>query len=250
MKFFIYIIALLNIVHTQIALPSFHGAQKPHSTASSSDIDVLIIWDNSSTNSNTLSLKTALESEGFNVTLSSTNESSYNGSNPALTDFEAVIHLNGSTYGSEMPNSGQTALVDFVNTQGGLYCHTSWLAYQRGRGQYSTMSELIILQRSTGTSANFTYSDAPGQSSHEILDGVPSSFTINGGGDRGYAVSYGSNPVTVLMKEGSYDAVMIRSYGNGKIMGMSQAANWSSGTTSLSDTNIQRLYINAINWAN
>ena len=195
------------------------------------------------------SVSLSLESEGFNVTLSSTNESSYNGSNPALTDFEAVIHLNGSTYGSEMPNSGQTALVDFVNTQGGLYCHTSWLPYQRGRNQYSTMSELIILQRSTGMSGNLTYSDAPGQSSHEILDGVPSSFTINAGADRGYAVSYGSNPVTVLMKEGSYDAVMIRSYGNGKIMGMSQAANYSNSSV-LSDTNIQKLFINAINWAN
>jgi len=249
MKFFIYIIALLNIVHTQIALPSFHGAQKPHSTASSSDIDVLIIWDNSSTNSNTLSLKTALESEGFNVTLSSTNESSYNGSNPALTDFEAVIHLNGTTYSSEMPNSGQTALVDFVNTQGGLYCHTSWLPYQRGQSKYTTMSELIILSRSTGTTGSLTYSDASGQSSHAILDGVPSSFTINAGADRGYAVSYSSNPVTVLMKEGSYDAVMIRSYGNGKILGMSQAANYANKSV-LSDTNIQKLFINAINWAN
>jgi len=249
-KFYIYIIALLNFVHAQIVLPSFHGAQKPHSTASSSDIDVLIIWDNSNTNSNTLSLKTALESEGFNVTLSSTNESSYNGSNPALTDFEVVIHLNGTSYGSEMPNSGQTALVDFVNTQGGLYCHTSWLPYQRGRGQYSTMSELIILQRSTGTTTPLTYSDASGQSSHAILDGVPSSFTTpRAGADRGYAVSYGSNPVTVLMKEGSYDAVMIRSYGNGKIMAMSQAANYSNSSV-LSDTNIQRLFINAINWAN
>ena len=47
-KFFIFIITLLNIIHAQIALPSFHGAQKPHSTASSSDIDVLITLDESS----------------------------------------------------------------------------------------------------------------------------------------------------------------------------------------------------------
>ena len=98
--------------------------KKPHSATSSLDIDVLIIWDNSRTNSNTLSLKNALKSEGFNVTLSTTNETAYNGSNPALTNFEAVIHLNGTTYGSEMPNSGQIALVDFVSIQGGLYCRT------------------------------------------------------------------------------------------------------------------------------
>ena len=36
MKFYIYIIALLNIIHAQIALPSFHGAHKPHTSVSSS----------------------------------------------------------------------------------------------------------------------------------------------------------------------------------------------------------------------
>ena len=249
MRSLIFTTCLIFKAYAQIALPSFHSIQKPHTTTSSSDIDVLIIWDNSSTNSNTLSLKNALESEGFNVTLSTTNESAYNGSNPALTNFEAVIHLNGTTYGSQMPNSGQTALVDFVNIQGGLYCHTSWLPYQRGQSKYSTMSELIILSRSTGTTGSLTYSVASGQSSHAVLNGVPSSFTINTGADRGYAVSYSSNPVTVLMKEGSYDAVMIRSYGNGKIMGMSQAGNYANKSV-LSDTNIQKLFINAINWAN
>ena len=36
MKFFIYIIAILNIIHAQIALPSFHGTHKPHTSVSSS----------------------------------------------------------------------------------------------------------------------------------------------------------------------------------------------------------------------
>ena len=106
MRSLIFTTCLIFKAYAQIALPSFHAVQKSHSTTSSSDIDVLIIWDNSSTNSNTLSLKNALESEGFSVTLSTTNESAYNGSNPALTNFEAVIHLNGTTYGSQMPNSG------------------------------------------------------------------------------------------------------------------------------------------------
>ena len=35
-KFFIYIISLFNIVNAQIALPTFHGAQKPHTLSSSS----------------------------------------------------------------------------------------------------------------------------------------------------------------------------------------------------------------------
>ena len=36
MKFLVYIISLLNIVHAQIALPTFQGAHKAHSSVSSS----------------------------------------------------------------------------------------------------------------------------------------------------------------------------------------------------------------------
>lgn len=248
MKIFNYLIFISNLLIAQIALPTFHGVHKSH-TSSDSNINVLIIWDNSASNSNTLSLKTALENEGFTVSLSNTGESSYDGTNPALTNFNAVIHLNGTTYSNQMPTAGQTALVNFVNTQGGLYCHSEWLAYQRGRNQYSTMSELIILNRTTGHSGNTTYTEVAEQSSHSILDNIPSSFTFSSGGNKGNAVSYGSNPVTVLMKFGDYDGVMIRSYGNGKIMGMSHAGNYSSYAP-LSDSNIQQLYINAINWAN
>lgn len=237
-----------NYLTAQIALPTFHGVHKSQ-TSSDSNINVLIIWDNSASNSNTLSLKTALENEGFTVSLSDTRESSYDGTNPALTNFNAVIHLNGTTYSNQMPTAGQTALVNFVNTQGGLYCHSEWLAYQRGRNQYSTMSELIILNRTSGHSGSTTYTEVADQSSHPILNDIPSSFTFSSGGNKGSKVSYGSNPVTVLMKFGSYEGVMIRSYGNGKIMGMSHAGNWSSYST-LSDSNIQQLYINAINWAN
>ena len=36
MRLYVYIIALLNIIYAQIALPSFHGAHKPHTSVSSS----------------------------------------------------------------------------------------------------------------------------------------------------------------------------------------------------------------------
>ena len=36
MNLLIYIVVLINVIHAQIALPSFHGAQKPHTSVSSS----------------------------------------------------------------------------------------------------------------------------------------------------------------------------------------------------------------------
>ena len=238
------LLSFFCIINAQIALPTFQAVHTPHSSISPK---VLIIWDNSASNSNTLSLKSALESAGITVTLSSTSETSYDGTNPALSDFNAVIHLNGTTYTTKMPNGGQTALVNFVNTQGGIYFHSEWLAYEASN--HSTMSELILLQRSSGGTNSITYTEVSAQSSHTILENIPSSFSFDCGYNVGTAKLFSSNPVTVLMTQSSNDAVVIRSYGNGKIMAMNNAGNYSNKTV-LSNANIQQLYINAIKWAN
>ena len=44
--------------------------------------NVLIIHDNGSSNANTLSIASSLENEGFSVTITSVNESSWNNTNP------------------------------------------------------------------------------------------------------------------------------------------------------------------------
>ena len=237
----------LSFINAQIALPTFHAVHKPHTPTTPPN--VLIIWDNSSSDSNTLSLKSALENEGFTVSLSSTNESSYNGTNPALSSYDAVIHLNGTTYNSDMPSGGQNALVDFVNTQGGLYIHTEWTAWAvPQRSHYSNMTELILFNYSSYGDGNNIYTEVNAQSSHQILSDIPSSFSVSCGYNKGTAKTFESNPVTVLMTDSGSDGIVIMEYGKGKIMGMSHAGNWSYPT--LSNTNIQQLYINAINWAN
>jgi hypothetical protein len=83
--------------------------------------NVLLIYDDSPTNTNTLALKTSLENQGFQVTVSAVSESFWNNTNPPLTGFDAVIHLNGTTYNTQMPTAGQTALVNFVQNDGGIY---------------------------------------------------------------------------------------------------------------------------------
>ena len=241
------LLLFLSFINAQIALPTFQAVHKPHTPATPPN--VLIIWDNSSSNSNTLSLKSALENEGFTVSLSSTNESSYNGTNPALSSYDAVIHLNGTTYNSDMPSGGQNALVDFVNTQGGLYIHTEWNVWAvSSRGHYSNMTELILFNYSGWEDGVNTYTEVNAQSSHEILDDIPVSFSVSCGWNKGTAKTFESNPVTGLMTDNDGDGIVIREYGNGKIMGMSHSGNYSYST--LSDSNIQQLYINAINWAN
>ena len=63
--------------------------------------NVLIIYD--SLTSNTTSLQSFLNSNGHTADLSSTVESQYNGTNPALGNYDVVLHLNADSYNSAMP---------------------------------------------------------------------------------------------------------------------------------------------------
>ena len=96
-------------------------------------VNVLIIWDDASTNANTVSLKNALAAAGHTVTLSSVSETAWDGTNPSLAGFKVVIHLDGTTYSTNMPTAGQTALLSFVQNGGG-YIGSEWLACENARG--------------------------------------------------------------------------------------------------------------------
>jgi hypothetical protein len=124
MKAFTFIrIRLSALIISLFIIPTLNYAQ-----------EVLIIWDNSPTYSATVALKTSLENQGFIVTMSSVNESSWNNTNPSLTGFDVVIRLNGSSYSSEIPAAGQTALVDFVENDNGAYVQFEWDAHQYNNG--------------------------------------------------------------------------------------------------------------------
>ena len=227
-------------LNAQVALPTFHGVQKSYPS-------VLIIWDDSATNTHTVALKTALGNAGFNVTMSNTSETSYDGTNPALSNFNAVIHLDGTTPYDVMPTNGQTALVSFVNTQGGLYIHNQWLSYEN----YTSMLELVLFTGHTYHAGSVTIEVASGQSSHAILSGISFPVTLSSWVGNKVGNLRHSSDSTVLLKDsnGTGNHLVIRPYGNGKIVAFSHGANYDAQTT-LSNSTIQQLYINAINWAN
>ena len=208
--------------------------------------DVLLIWDVQ--NSNTTSLQNALQAAGHTVTLSSTNESSYTGSNPAPSGFQTVIHLNGTTYVSEMPVAGQNALLSFVQGGGGFIGH-EWSAYQISNGQMTAMTDLTLAVRSSGTGETVTLTEVAAQSSHPVLASVPASFTTpSTDHNEGAVRSFSSYPATVLMTDQSGNAaVVVREYMAGRVVYLHHAGNYSSGTI-LSNATMQALYVDAVNW--
>lgn len=210
--------------------------------------NVLILFDDAANNTNTVALKNALDNAGYPTTISSVNESSWNGTNPALTNFDVVVHLNGTTYSSEMPTAGQNALVDFVENDGGLYVQFEWHAYQYDQNnQMQSMVDLILFQRTSGTTATATITEVSAQSGHPVLATVPASFSLTGGFNVGNLRSFSSDPSLVLMKEGTNDAVAIREFGEGCVLGFHNAGNY-SGYSILSDSNVHHLIIDFIGY--
>ncbi len=211
---------------------------------------VLIIWDTN--NSNTQSLKSALEGAGMTVTLSDTSETGFDGTNPSLAAFDAVIHLNGTTATTETPTAGQEALVQFVQDGGG-YLGNEWNSYEIKNNRMRSMRDLILFNRLVeNVFGATTVADEVGMSGHPILANVPSPFSFSAGLNSGTVHSFAESPVTVLMRDTSRangsPAIAVRELGLGRVVAFHHSGNWSTYNT-LSDVNIQQLYIDGVLWA-
>jgi PKD repeat protein len=208
--------------------------------------DVLIIYD-VATASGTTALRNALAAAGMNVALSFAPETAYSGSNPFLTPYEAVIHLNGTTWSTDMPGAGQQALVNYVQNGGG-YIGSEWNAWEFGQGRLRLMGDLILIATTGSSSGSLTLTDVPGQSGHPILANVPSPASFSGGFTFGRVRNYGSQPATALMRDQfGNDAVAVREFGTGRVVAFHNAGNYTSGT--LTDPDLLQLYVDGVKWA-
>ncbi|HWI59738.1 MAG TPA: immunoglobulin domain-containing protein, partial [Bacillota bacterium] len=209
-------------------------------------LDVLLIWDVN--DSRTAALASALQQAGHTVTLSSTSEAGYDGANPSPAAFSVVIHLNGTTYLADMPEAGQQALTKFV-ARGGGYIGSEWNAFEWLQGRLQQMSELILLDSSSGREGSVTVTNASSVADPPLLAGLTPSFTFRAGQNVGLAHTFEQSPVTVLARDtAGNDAVVVRPYGRGRVVAFHHAANYGAFNTLL-DANVQRLYANAVAWA-
>ncbi len=211
---------------------------------------VLLIWDIQG--AQTDSLKKSLEESGIKVILSHTSESTYDGTNPSLQGVDVVVHLNGATYQSEMPLAGQQALLDFVR-EGGGYIHHEWNAYQLSVGQMQAMRDLILFDRKSGYSGQMTITRVKEQQSHPVVWEVPPTFQITGGANIGQVHAFEQNQAVVLATDDrDSDAIAVREFGLGRIVGFHHAGNWNwlaPGDKTLDSRHARRLFVDAVLWA-
>ncbi|HEU4680373.1 MAG TPA: PxKF domain-containing protein [Gemmatimonadales bacterium] len=224
-------------------------------TTSSTGPSVLILAD--ADGASTVALADTLTAAGFQVTVRPAPEYTWDGTNPTLTGFDVVVHLNGATYDGAPGPAAQQALNSFVENGGG-YVGAQW----NGVEFTPSMADLVL--QSSGGSAvgpeqncagcQVTYQTISGQEGHPVLAGLPSSFTFTADGhDAGPQVN-GLSTVLMQVSAGG-PAVLVRQFGTGKVVNFSFAPNYpfdESGmphnVVTLLDVNVKGLYVNAVSW--
>lgn len=207
------------------------------------NMSVLVIWD--VMNDNTQAMVTALEKEGYEVTLSPMREEQFKGEG---LDVGSVIHLNGVTDGVEMQAEGQRALVQFVKN-GGKYIGMAWNAYEIKNGRNTQMSELVLI--SYDTEGAYTVVKTPGMS-HPILEGMPNKFKPECQVSAGALRSGVGDGAQVLMKqEGTENATLaVKALGSGMVVDLAAISGNYQGADCLKQDMVNKLLINILNWTN
>ena len=199
-------------------------------------------------------LANSIVDAGFHVGVRAAPEYNWFGTNPAATDFDVVIHLNGATFQLPLATNAQTALSNFVFNGGG-FIGSQWNGVEELQGSQTGMSDLVLLGAGDPDGlncggCNVTYNTVAEQASHPVLAGVPSSFTFHADGHDA-SPKAGSDAAVLMRVSTGGPAVLAREYGTGKVVNFSFAPNYAltGGTGTLTDPQVQQLYVNAVRWS-
>lgn len=199
-------------------------------------------------------IQSALTAAGLFVTLVNGGVSSYQ-NNPAASTFGAVVILAGEQYDADMPSTGQNGVVNAWNSGSTGFVTTEFAAYKPTVGLWTTLSQLLILDRS-GELAAVGLETYTQLTPHPVWNGLPATFTtidpdapgafnvgvvINGGTSIADITSPGCGTCPtpgVVVKEAASRTVQI-----------AHSASWSNGDAWVNDTNLVKMITNAAKWA-
>jgi hypothetical protein len=200
----------------------------------------------------TTSLVTALTTAGNVVTVRPPPEYTWANTDPPLTGFNCMVHLNGATPYNAFATAAQQSLLTFVQAGNG-YMSLGWSGYEAH--YYAPLMQDLALHGSGNWSVtgNTAYSKAPGQTSHPINLGLPDSFAVNGiEGHEDFSggfFPFATNPaVAVLNLPTGTPAVSVRQFGAGKVVRFSAVENWGNNSPAF-DANFLKVFVNAASWA-
>ncbi len=208
---------------------------------------VLIIWDIK--DGATVDFVKALEDLGSDITLTAADETAYTASGAeAPTGYDAVIHLNGTTYNTDMPEAGQKALVAYV-MGGGTFIHGEWNSFELlEQNRMKMMRDLTLFDREGLTKGKAVLKSVEGRTTHPVVIGIVNDTMIDVARSQGKMHVFEKEPATLLLKaDDGTDFLAVRRFGKGRVVGLEASGNY-DGYATLKDPTIQQIYFNAIYW--
>ena len=202
---------------------------------------VLIIWDEPGEHVDRIKAK--LEGEDNEVAISAKGETEFEDA-AALEAADVVIHINGATFGTDMPSTGQRAIREFVE-RGGRLIYSGWNAWEYGQGRLQGWGELVLTASVDTSIARLTVKPVSTHVQHPILANI-GEFILEGGWDISNVRSFAQTPAIVLATAGDSPAVTVRNVGQGTVV----AFSFECGPVRECRTEpmVLQLYANAVNW--
>ena len=165
-------------------------------------------------------------------------DATYEGT-PAPQDFDAVLLVNGSNYGLDMPYAGQQVIREYVLNGGGLLAF-EWVEAEVANGRYTALGDLLPLNREMSQSGTYEYQRS---STHPILEGIPESFSITTGSNIGTA-DFGE----VLMTSAQAgDVLVVHQAGQGNVIQFASAGHY-GGFLPFQEPHFAKLVTNSVHW--
>lgn len=201
-----------------------------------------VLWLKDDITADSAAVEAALTSAGLVVTTINNGVVSY-ADDPPAADFGAILLSPGTTYASDMVSTGQAAIVA-ANDAGVGVVMTAWAGYHVTSFRWTTLSSLVLVPYSTGSSAGgtFTLTDT----GHPIWDGLPTSFTTISVGIESGTVGNGGTAIATCDQCGG-SGVSVRETA-GRVVQIGHAGNY-GGYAWYTDTNLLTMFSNAARWA-
>ena len=170
----------------------------------------------------------------------------------SLSGYSSVILLqNNNGIGGNIPETGQTALVNYVNGGGGLLTG-EWTVYGNAIPSHHNeiLAPVLPVNPSTdqSTRVSITYTQTTANSI--LNNGLPSSFTFSADSNSGTETYFQPKPGATVYYGSDFggsppgDGVIGGNYGSGRVLSLSTLA----GQMELADPNYGTLFSNAVNF--
>lgn len=172
-----------------------------------------------------------------------------NFSGAGLSGYNVVLLLqNNNSFGGNLPTSGQSALVNFVQHGGGLVTSewTVWGNAAPGYNYNPTLEPAIPVIPSSSYSYNSPITYMQSTPNSTLNAGVSPSFTFAADSNGGTETYFAPKPGATVYYDSSYGAGLIGwNYGTGTVLSFSTLA----GQAELGNANYGQLFGNAVQFA-